>query len=343
MLSRNIVSYFTIILSICFGIQLPAQTQSNAVHYSGPTPDYNQLTNWAAHPGKFDPSDRVPAECKINSVRVATTDVFFIHPTTFVGRFKGQWNASVDDEDVNKETDEGTILFQASSFNAAGKVYAPRYRQAHLHAFYPEINEKEVAKDALDLAYSDVKRAFLTYLEKENNGRPFIIASHSQGSSHAIRLIQELIDGKELQNKLVAAYLVGWPVNKNLFQSIKPCIRPEQTQCICSWRTFREKYYPPYIKDELPVIVTNPLRWDTLSTPASRELNKGAIITPFDKVILGQNGAMISNNILWTNKPKFKGSFLFTTKNYHIGDINLFYMNIRENAMHRVEAYNGKL
>ncbi len=42
--------------------------------------------------------------------------------------------------------------------------------------------------DAFDLAYEDLKTAFENYLKHYNKGRPIIIASHSQGSLHALRL-----------------------------------------------------------------------------------------------------------------------------------------------------------
>ena len=38
-------------------------------------------------------------------------------------------------------------------------------------------------------------------------------------------------------------------------------------------------------------------------------------------------------------KPRVRGSRLVNIKNYHIGDYNLFYMNIRENVKQRVQAY----
>jgi hypothetical protein len=44
-----------------------------------------------------------------------------------------------------------------------------------------------------------VKTAFLYYLQHYNNGRPIIIASHSQGATHGKRLLKEFFDGKELQ------------------------------------------------------------------------------------------------------------------------------------------------
>jgi hypothetical protein len=51
--------------------------------------------------------------------------------------------------------------------------------------------------------------------------------------------------------------------------------------------------------------------------------------------------ARIEGSILWS-LPHFPGSFLMKKKNLHIGDINLFYMNIRENAETRVNEYKKK-
>ena len=83
-------------------------------------------------------------------------------------------------------------------------------------------NEKyrEEGLKALNLAYEDIRNAFIYYLKNFNDNKPFIIASHSQGTVHAKRLISEFIDGKELQNKLIAAYLVGIKVKENEFKDI---------------------------------------------------------------------------------------------------------------------------
>ena len=73
----------------------------------------------------------------------------------------------------------------------------------------------------MDLAYSDVKRAFEYYLAHYNHGRPFIIASHSQGSRHAKILVQEMIDGTPLMKQFVAAYIVGNWLDEDWFKSLK--------------------------------------------------------------------------------------------------------------------------
>ena len=46
------------------------------------------------------------------------------------------WNADIDNEELNEKTDNSTILYQASVFNKYCRVFAPRYRQANLQAFF---------------------------------------------------------------------------------------------------------------------------------------------------------------------------------------------------------------
>jgi hypothetical protein len=69
-----------------------------------------------------------------------------------------------------------------------------------------------------------------------------------------------------------------------------------------------------------------------------RSLNKGAVLLNFNKSTKGTVRANINKGVLWTDKPRFFGNIFFTSKNYHIADMNLFYLNIRENVKQRAEA-----
>ena len=304
-----------------------------------PIPDYASLSTWAAHPALQDPSDQVPLNHQDALVWHDSVDVFFIHPTTLTGnkRWQRTWNGHVNDEQLNYKTDQTAILYQATIFNGAGRVYAPRYRQAHLEAFFTA--DKTTSKAALELAYADVKASFQYYLNHWNQGKPFIIAAHSQGTRHALELIREMVDGTPLQHQLVAAYLVGWPIPVDAFLHIPPCEKPDETRCYCSWRTWESKSgcKKPI---EMGIVCTNPLNWrieQGLYAPAS--LNEGGVLRQFDVVYPHVTDAEVYGGILLAAKPKFKGSFFFRKKNYHIGDLNLYYMNVRENAELRVQRH----
>ncbi len=302
-------------------------------------PDYSNSAHWAALPTKNDNADRVPdADSIQDNQAIAPADVFFLHPTIYTGRRRNKpWNAAVNDPKLNQAVDESTILHQASIFNGAGRVYAPRYRQAHLSAYYTK--DRQAAEAAFELAYSDVKAAFEYYLKHYNAGRPIIIASHSQGTTHAKRLLKAFFDGKQLQNQLIAAYLVGIPVESDYFQEIKPCDSPNEIGCFVSWRAYRKGYYPKNHTKNNGLVVTNPLTWNRTNTLAPKTLNKGAMLRKFGKLHPHLAEAQVQDGLLWLERPKFPGSFLLTNPNYHVGDYNLYYMNVRQNAMDRVHAF----
>lgn len=304
-------------------------------------PDYSDLHYWAAHPWKWDPSDSIPKTLRYEK-RDSLADIFFLHPTTYTLKLKlNKHNASIDDDYTNAKTDYSSVLYQASVFNQQCRVFAPRYRQAHINTFFAK--ESETTRQTFELAYTDIKNAFEYYMQHWNNGRPIIIASHSQGSKFAERLLKEYFENKALAGQLVVAYILGWSMPKEYFGSLKMCSDSLQTGCICSWRTLRNGYVPYYLKSEKGnSFVTNPLTWTTDEQYASRKLNKGSVLTKFNKMYKHTTDARISNGFLYVKKPKFPWSFLYLSKNYHVGDINLYYLNIRENIRQRIIAFNKK-
>jgi len=305
-------------------------------------PAYSNLIYWAAHPNKKDPSDSLPVSLAKQYQANDKVDVFFLHPTTYLDTAKPYgWNASLKDIKINIQTDYTAILNQASVFNIAGRVFAPRYRQAHIKSYSPVGHGDTVkAIAAFELAYQDVKKSFEYYMEHYNNGKPIIIASHSQGSTHTIRLLKEFFDGKPLSKKLVVAYVVGIPVNPAIYTSLKACETPNATGCICSWRTFHEGYETQFVKKEkFTAIVTNPLSWSAAITNVDRFENKGAVLYDFNKITPYVAGAINHKGVLWTAKPHFFGSFLYKTEDYHIADYNFYYLSVRKNVAERVNSY----
>lgn len=305
-------------------------------------PNYGNLNYWAAHPWKHDTSDSVPKPLRKDFNADSTIDVFFLHPTSYSGKEKTQgWNAPIDDSLINAKTDYSSILYQASVFNNVGRVFAPRYRQANYFAYLPTTKEDTLkALAAFDTAYADIQQAFDYYLNHYNNGRPIIIAAHSQGTTHAKRLLKEYFDGKLLQNKLVVAYLVGMPVENDYFKNIQPCDNENQTNCFCTWRTFKVNYTPDYLaKENNKVVVTNPLTWNVNIPSAEVKDNKGSVLKNFNQLVPKVTNATVHNGIIWAKHPRFFGSFLLRAKNYHIADYNFYYLSIRENVANRIKMF----
>lgn len=307
-------------------------------------PDYSQQDAWAALPGKVDDADVLPDARVTDNQASAPVDVFFIHPTTYYSG--NSWNQPLNDTTANQITDKGVLRGQASAFNSCCKIYAPRYRQATLFSF---MDQKGNGKQALELAYGDVKKAFEYFLEHHNQGRPFILASHSQGSFHGVRLLEDYVTGKPLLNQLIAAYLVGGPVVAEHLKKtpdIPVCNSPLQSGCQLTWNTVSKQSTDGLGYGES--ICVNPLSWQADGDYVESSRNLGGVIfkddgnelpTPDIAVADGQcvNGqlqiAKPTEN--YTYKPMGPNS-------YHIFDYALFYMNIRQNALARTQAFIGE-
>lgn len=341
-----IQKYFLFCIAICFlqSCGLPNNTckpKKSFDEISQPTaPDYSKTAYWAALPIKKDNADRTPSDSLKDRQADAQVDVFYVYPTLYDGtkRDYKNWNADVTDVDFNQVLQDLPISHHASVFNAAGKVYAPYYRQAHLYAY--STKDTSSSRKAFKLAYLDVKAAFKYYLENYNDGRPIIIASHSQGTNHTEQLLKDFFDGQPLQQQLVAAYLVGMPIYRGTFKTIYPCRDATETGCFCSWGTYSSGYYPKnYHKELYRAVATNPINWTLDGTPADYSENKGGLMPDYT---LSENfsNAKTHRGMIWIDKinVNLPAAFL-AQKNWHVGDYNLFWMNIRENSIVRSQQF----
>ena len=345
-----------------------------------PRPVYIFLDAWVAHPDKDDFADLVPEGLGISDNQsTAQADVFFVHPTTHFGE---DWNAEYNDAAASAIADGLVMSAQASVFNGCCRVFSPRYRQAHAAAFLqPSAN----GRSALDLAYVDVLRAFEEYLREWNDGRPIIIAGHSQGAVMAMRLLGDRMDEPPLRALLVGAYIIGAGVPLDRFESnwksITACESATDIGCVVSWETYVDGADPFATPNILEVWYdrhwvtlanggrncTNPLSWSREPGRAEANLNLGAIpVGPGVKPGLGfalggtpnldpADFATIPAPIPGLTWAECRDGFLFVEEptepvlrtsilgegNLHAYDFALFYMNIRQNAQDRVDAYFG--
>jgi len=303
-------------------------------------PDYAQQANWAALPGELP-----RAEALVDGSE-PPGDVFFLHPTTYFWR--GGWNAPVGGL-LTRLITAVTLDGQASAFDQAGRIFAPRFRQMTLSGF----DRADVRERALDLAYSDVKRAFEYYLDHYDRGRPLVLAGHSQGSRFLLRLLQDFFVGSPLRERLVAAYPVGarvfmGPVERGEM-AIPICEDARQTGCLVSWRSFARGADPsgdihPGELGEVETVCVNPISWEQDERPVPAHENLGSIPIPIfgsiPKPQPGLVGASCEDGILWINPPGgCRYAIAHSEGNYHAYDYELFYVNVQRNARQRVDAY----
>ena len=325
-----------------------------------PAPDYSQPVAWLAFPGRNGIERSTPPGVLPVDEAAAPADVFFIHPTTYLKN--DVWNAAYD---VHGPYDEPVLMGQVSAFNGCCRMYAPKYRQASLHGL-------KNSQPAVALAYGDVARAFRYYIDHENHGRPFIIASHSQGSYLAVRLLQDEILATPLKKQFVAAYVIGAYVPSNFGDlGLPTCDSARQTGCIMGWNTSQTGKTGALMQvnnanywwkggdrksGTLPAVCTNPLTWTSDNVAAPASANTGSLPFPaapfpthastLDPLIPHMTGAVCKDKLLDVDVPKDgpKGyhdalSFLFGS--YHKNDYGLFYANIRANAVDRVSAWTA--
>ena len=297
-----------------------------------PAPDYVNPLHWAALPDRDDLADTV-TNSDIDRQATAPVDVFFLHPTTFLS--SDAWNQALDDAPTNRLTDEMVMRRQASVFNACCRVFAPRYRQATLAAFF---DDGDSGVQALALAFTDVVAAFRYYVRHFNQGRPFVLAAHSQGARHANHLIAEEIAGRGLADRMVAAYLVGFEIDGG--NGVPVCQTPTQTGCQVSWNTVGLRARTLF--DSPDNICVNPLTWRGDSAKAGHDANRGAVnFDAEDPVETGVADAQCRDGRLLVTEIRSRNYSLrpLGRDNYHIYDYALFYMSIRENVQARVDTF----
>lgn len=295
-------------------------------------PNYGDAGWWAARPA---------------SAGAKPVDVFYLHPTTYL--FGSGWNAAPDDAASRKLVDESIVPHQAGAFTDCCNVHVPRYRQAILHVFTAKDAD---SRAALDLAYTDVEAAFDTFIGSID-GRPFIVAAHSQGSLHGMRLLQTRISGTPLRERLVGAYLVGYAIPVDGLGDVPACTTATDTGCYVGWNSMEPgsaAWTTTLVwkggwgeATGLP-ICTNPLSWEVDgSAPASANL--GGTVPggePPGAHVAELTDARCDGGRLLITPPE-QGDFDIlmgkTQQDWHVYDYTLFFGNIRANASQRVEAW----
>lgn len=315
--------------------------------------------------GKLIPSAKAAATSGNdgNTAPKGDAAIFFVHPTSYYS--KASWNAPLDDADANYRA---KLFMQgmASAFGDAGEVWAPRYRQATLGAFLAE--DRVTAGKAIDAAYRDVEQAFDAFLAGIPKNKPIILAGHSQGALHLTTLLKNRIAGTPLAKRIVAAYVIGWPISLDTDLAglgLPACQTPEQKGCILSWATFAEPADTSMVTgaydgtigfDGRPragtrMLCTNPLT-GIPDTAAGPDANIGTL-KPSEgfkagELIARKVGAKCDDDrgfLLIGDAEAAKNyapSYVLPGNNYHVFDITLFWADVRADALRRLATYEGK-
>ena len=325
---------------------------------AAPAGRYADPALWIARPGVADdPSAFLPRGFTDGGRTRGDAAVFYVHPTSFLDN--GRWNAPLDSADAN----DRARLFtrgQASAFTLAGQVWAPRYRQATFGAF---LTDRPEATRALDAAYRDVADAFDAFLAAIPPDQPIILAGHSQGSLHLTRLLKEKVAGRPVARRVVAAYLVGWPVSLTAdlpALGLPACAGPRSTGCVLSWASFAEPADETLVtatydattgltgapRRGSAILCTNPLTGERGgSAPASA--NAGTLKAQPDwsdaeLIAAAVPARCAGRGFLLIGDPPAIGNYVLPGNNYHVYDYSLFWANTRADAARRLAAFEGR-
>ena len=363
--------YTSIIISLMAYLSSPRWGLS--IDEPPPPPDYSKDDAWAATPTSSSGADVHPAGCNdFKFVGEKRIDTFYVHPTGYFGSAN---NGPIDDPLTNLLA-WSTLTQHASIFNGVSNIYAPRYRQCSMHIQGTEkgwntwmidlsedgdieASSKSPLMVAMEVAFSDVWRAFQYYLEHHNRGRPFIIAAHSQGTMMSKLLIRKLLmeDGGEalLKQNLVAAYIIGNSVGETELSPLKPCKWANSTGCVLSYNTLIEGGDASHWINKNPnerLICTNPLSWEYNDTTMvdDGEASGGMpvtghlLLTSFDERLVSARCG--KDGILWVSDPALVGGWGYMNDmtfkaggELHAIEFPMFYRDIKKNVGERVAAF----
>ena len=172
-------------------------------------------------------------------------DCFYVYPT--VSRDRG-----MNSDLVAGPEEERAAESQVARFSSVCRVFAPIYRQMTVAAVAAYATGANI-DGAAAIAYRDVVAAWRNYIRTRNNGRPFVLIGHSQGSLHLAQLIaREIENDPAVAGRMKLAILAGFnvlvPEGRLVGGSLKKtplCSSPRQTGCVISWVSFRENNVPP--------------------------------------------------------------------------------------------------
>lgn len=285
--------------------------------------------------------------------------VFFIHPTSYLLPVVG--NAGYDHKGLVARLNEGSMRLQAAVFAGCCDIWAPEYRQSSLKAIVTN-SARAYAVDSV--AYGDIERAFRTFVSNLH-GRPFILAAHSQGSIHGLRLLQQQIIGTPLQHRLIVAYLPGLALPREIAaRGLPVCRAATSTGCAVSWNTVRAGYDDKRRREDAviwwdghyqpisgrPLVCVNPVNWQI----GRRAVSPGAISVyatwrggpPSAPVAALDSVACEPDGLLGIAvKRQFGARFTDILSRggiYHDFDYSLFFTSIAGNAELRIASFEHR-
>lgn len=317
---------------------------SSALATAAKAPDYSKASSW----------------CQIPTI-TKDVDTFYILATEYMGFNEGDPDYATMD---NPELVESALIqyaMNASVFADSTNVFMPFYRQAGLK-YAGEVWKRDGNIDAAisGIPYDDITAALDYYFKHYNNGRPFILASHSQGSAIAkLVLMKYFKEHPEYYERMVAAYVIGYAVTKDDLAANphwKFATGESDAGVIISWNTEGKRNVEENVTTCVlfpNAISINPINWKLDDTYAPASENLGSLVlneenTAFEIGNVGADAQVVpSRGVVLTNAQiapmpeelAAVASEFFGPDGRHESDYTFYYNNIKANVAKRIATY----
>jgi len=294
-------------------------------------PNYSSADSWA----------------KLSNTGTKEIDTFFVFPTLSLTSEIGGDFATINQM---KTPAQSTLAQLASVFYDETNVYAPYYRQVAFSKA-EKMNKDQIAYANFvkeNCTYKDVVTALDYYFDNYNNGKPFILAGHSQGSCICYLLLEDYFKNHpDYLARMVAAYPIGWARDQAYYTKnthLKFADGETDAGVIISWNTMGPDAKEDTIVLPKNAVVINPINWKKDDTYASKAENKGSLVN--GEIVMNYADAKINLERGYvesdTEATYIVNDLVLGDKSLHGVDYQLFYNNIKENVAKRIETYLKK-
>lgn len=312
------------------------------------TAESDKITGLVGTPSDYSKKDNWMAVPEITH----EVDTFYLYPTCYLDDSETAKEICDIDNEAVRERAQDVYENQATVFEESTNVFAPYYRQSNINRVIG-MDNKELEEFQMNEQRTDVYAALDYYFENYNNGRPFILAGHSQGSIMTKIVLGEYMEAHpEYYERMVAAYVIGYSITSDWLKEhsyLKFAEGDDDTGVIVSWNT-----EGPDNKGQKNIVVEdgaisiNPINWKRDDTYASADENLGSRIldkeTGTYEIKKGIADAQLDIErgvvICTAEEAEYTtAKELFGTASLHGNDYAYYYENLRENIKTRVENF----
>lgn len=331
--------------AMCFN--LSGCTSDKAVNYETDIETGFEITDLKGAPSDYSDSGNW---MKIPEI-THEVDTFYIYPTCYIDDSEGAKDICDIDNEAVRERANYVYDKQATVYEESTNVFAPYYRQSNIYKV-ADMTNAELEEFQLNEQRTDIYAALDYYFENYNNGRPFILAGHSQGSIMTKIVLGEYMQAHpEYYERMIAAYAIGYAITTDWLEEhpyIKFAEGSDDTGVVVSWNT-----EGPDV-DERNIVVAensvsiNPINWKRDNTYASAEENLGSFMpneeTGEFEIVQGIADAQVDTErgvVVCTADSAYynTATAIFGPKSFHTYDYGFYYENLKANVAERIESY----